>query len=123
MRTADEKISVQRPELLNPHRRKVLELAARAEDEEFRWHMALLLPRLTFLSASERAAAVEILYAYLDDSSSIVKAWAMQGLADFARADRKLLLKVRPLVEKLTESGTPAMGARGRKILKQLRQD
>lgn len=120
MRAADaiEKITFQRPELLRRYKRAVLELAARAEDKEFRWHMALILPRLG-LNPSERAAAVEILYRYLNDNSSIVKTWSMQGLVDFAREDRKLLRRVRPLVQELTQTGTPAMRARGRKILKQ----
>jgi hypothetical protein len=120
MRAADavEKISLQRPELLSRYKHALLELAACARDKEFRWHMALILPRLS-LRSTERAAAVDILYEYLNDSSSIVKTWAMQGLADLAHKDRKLLSTVRLLVQKLTQTGTPAMRARGRKILDQ----
>jgi HEAT repeat protein len=122
MRAADaiEKITRARPELLRPRKRKLLALAARAKDKEFRWHMALMLPRL-HLSATERTAAVDILYEYLRDSSRIVRTWAIEGLVDFAREDQKLMPRVLPLVREFTENGTPAMRARGRKILKQLR--
>ena len=121
MRAADaiEKITRQKPELLIHHKKKLLEVAARTGEKELRWHMAMMLPRLR-LSGAERAAAVDILHEYLKDSSSIVKTWAMQGLGEFACADRRLMARVRPMVEELTEIGTPAMRARGRKLLKQL---
>ena len=121
MRAADaiEKITRARPGLLIPYKKKLLEIAASAEEKELRWHMAFLLPRLR-LAASERAAAVDILYEYLKDSSSIVKTWAMQGLGELGRNDRGLMARVRPLVEELSETGTPAMRARGRKLLKEL---
>ena len=121
MRAADavEKITLARPNLLRGRARKVLQLAARAEEKEFRWHMALLLPRLA-LSRAQRMAAVDILHDYLRDRSSIVKTFAMQGLADLAREDRSLMSRVLPLIEKLSENGTPAMRARGRKILKRI---
>jgi hypothetical protein len=121
MRAADamEKITRQKPELLIHHKKKLLEMAARASEKELRWHMAMMLPRLR-LNEGERAAAVDILHEYLKDSSSIVKTWAMQGLGEFACADRRLMARVRPMVEELTQIGTPAMRARGRKLLKEM---
>jgi hypothetical protein len=121
MRAADaiEKITLDRPELLRPYARDLLALAAGAEEKEFRWHMALLLPRLDW-KGRERAAAVDTLYEYLRDRSSIVKTFAIEGLADLAHKDRNLLSRLLPLIEKLTSDGTPAMRARGRKILKKL---
>lgn len=121
MRAADaiEKITVDRLELLLPYKRELLGLAASSREKEFRWHMALLLPRLK-LRGSERLAAMDILHEYLGDGSSIVRTCAMQGLADLARLDPSLIPRIRPLIEKLTAIGTAAMRARGRKILKQL---
>jgi HEAT repeat protein len=123
MRAADaiEKITLGRPDLLVPYKRKLLEIAAATEQKEVRWHMALMLPRLG-LGASERAAAVDILYEYMKDTGSIVKTLAMQGLWDFAGGDRKLMARVLPLIEEMTETGTPAMRARGRKLLKRLKK-
>lgn len=124
MRAADaiEKITRERPELLIPYKKRVLEIASRAEEKELRWHMAAVLPRLR-MTPSERAAVVDILYEYLKDpSSSIVRTFAMQGLADFVQQDRRLMERVKPMIEELTETGTPAMRARGRKLLKQLKR-
>lgn len=123
MRAADamEKVTRKRPELLLPYAKKLLSIAAGEEQIEVRWHMALMLPRLR-LSRGERDAAVDILHDYLKDSSSIVKTFAMQGLADFALRDSGLLRRVLPMIEELTQIGTPAMRARGRKLLTALRR-
>jgi hypothetical protein len=118
MRAADalEKITARRPELLRPYKNTVLEISGRTRQREVRWHMAVLLPRMN-LRARERAVAVRILFDYLDDPSSIVKTFAMQGLAGLATQDATLRSKIIPLLRKLTDTGTPAMRARGRKLL------
>jgi hypothetical protein len=123
MRAADavEKITAQRPELLKPHKRKLLEIAGGTDQQEVRWHAALMIPRLE-LNARERLVAVDILFDYLRDRSSIVKTFAMQGLADLAVKDPLLRRKLLPLLQELTEIGTPAMRARGRKLLQHLNQ-
>jgi hypothetical protein len=118
MRAADalEKVTVQRPELLRPHRKTLLEVSGQALQQEVRWHMAPLFSRMN-LRTRERAVAVDILFDYLRDKSSIVKTFAMQGLADLAAKDAALKAKVLPLLRELTDIGTPAMRARGRKLL------
>lgn len=78
-----------------------------------------MIPRLE-LNAKERLVAVDILFDYFRDRSSIVKTFAMQGLADLAGKDSSLRTKILPLLEELTEIGTPAMRARGRKLLQHL---
>jgi hypothetical protein len=120
MRAADaiEKITARRPELLRPFKRKLLAIAGSTDQQETRWHAALILPRLQ-LRKKERAVALGILFDYLRDNSSIVKTWAMQAIWDLSSADPKLRARIIPLIEELTEVGTPAMRARGRKILSQ----
>ena len=78
-----------------------------------------MIPRLE-LTPKERAVAMDILFDYLRDRSSIVKTFAMQGLADLASKDCSLRGKILPLLEELTEIGTPAMRARGRNLLQHL---
>jgi hypothetical protein len=121
MRASDaiEKISRRRPEWLAPHKLDFLGLAGGTDQIEVRWHMAQILPRLP-LTPRERIVAIDILFDYLKDRSSIVKTHAMQGLADFAAHDLKLKSKVLPLLEELTQIGTAAMRARGRKLLAHL---
>ncbi|HEY6306198.1 MAG TPA: hypothetical protein VI488_07025 [Candidatus Angelobacter sp.] len=118
MRAADaaEKASLQKPKLLRPFKAELLGLLAETKEQELRWHLAQMVPRLS-LTPAERAHAASILRTYLDDRSSIVKTFAMQGLADLAVADDKLLPATIELLDRLTRSGTPAMRARGRKLL------
>jgi hypothetical protein len=121
MRASDaiEKISRQRPEWLAPHKLDFLGLAGGTDQIEVRWHMAQILPRLP-LTPRERIVAIDILFEYLKDRSSIVKTHAMQGLAEFAARDPKLKSTILPLLEELTQIGTAAMRARGRKLLAHL---
>jgi hypothetical protein len=98
---------------------KLLAIAGSSDQQEVRWHAALMIPRLK-LTVKERSVAVDILFDYLGDRSSIVKTFAMQGLATLASTDPPLRAKVLPLLQELTEVGTPAMRARGRKLLQHL---
>ena len=121
MRAADvaEKVTARKPELLQPYKRKLLAIAGSSDQQEVRWHAALMIPRLK-LTAKERAVAMGIFFDYLRDHSSILKTFAMQGLATLASVDLRLREKILPLLRELTEVGTPAMRARGRKLLQHL---
>jgi hypothetical protein len=121
MRAADaaEKISVQRPELLAPFKAELLGCADETTQAEIRWHMALMLPRLP-LSAGERERARVRLREYLSDRSSIVKTFALQGLAELAMGDAAREGEMMDLLQKVGRTGTPAMKARSRKLLLRL---
>jgi hypothetical protein len=118
MRAADvcEKVSAQHPECLGPYKRDLLGRVAAIEQQEVRWHVAQMLPRLD-LNEAERTLAVQILTGYLSDQSKIVKTFSMQALADLALADERLRPGVTKLLQELVESGSPAMQSRGRKLL------
>jgi hypothetical protein len=118
MRAADaiEKASALNPKLLQPYKGIILKKIAAISQQEVRWHVAQILPRLK-LTAKERDLAVSILFDYLEDKSSIVKTFAMQGLADLTQSDSYLRKRIIPALEFLTANGTPAMRARGRKLL------
>ena len=121
MRAADaaEKASLRRPDLLQPHKAKLLRLLEEATQQELRWHSAQMAPRLA-LSRKDRVRAAAALRRHLEDKSSIVKTSAMQALADLATADAKLIPEMKRLLTRLTGSGTAAMRARGRMLLRQL---
>ena len=53
---------------------------------------------------------------------SIVKTCAMQALADLAGPGARSRSEIAALIEELVRKGTPAMKARGRKLLKQLQK-
>jgi hypothetical protein len=120
MRAADaaEKVSAKKPRLLDRHKAELLGLLAEAEQIELRWHLALMIPRLR-LTPAERQRAAEVLRCYLDARSSIVKTFALEGLADLARSDVALRPNVKQLLENAVHRGTPAMKARARKLLEQ----
>ena len=102
-------------------KRRLIELAGKAEQQEVRWHLAQLLSRLE-LSAAERRRVVEILAKYLTDTSKIVKTFSMQTLADIAAQDSELRGSIIEQLERLTRTGSPAMKSRGRKLLARLKQ-
>jgi len=122
MRAADavEKLTVTNTEWLQPFRAQLIKLAARATQQELRWHLAQVLPRLE-LSRRDREIVVEVCRRYLQDKSRIVKTFAMQSLADLAKQDSRLTNSIRPLIASLTRTGRPSMKSRGRKLLLQLR--
>jgi HEAT repeat protein len=123
MRAADaaEKLSASRPELLAPHRDLLLGSVARCPQQEVRWHVAQMMPRLAW-TPEEREFWMEILLDYLEDESKIVKTSAMQALADLACQNPDLLPRVVPLLRDLTAGGSPAMRSRGRRLLQGLGQ-
>jgi hypothetical protein len=114
---AAEKVSAKKPRLLDRHKAQLLGLLAEAEQIELRWHLAAMIPRLR-LTPAERHRAVAALQRYLDDRSSIVKTFALQGLTDLAQNDTALRPKVKLLLEEALRFGTPAMRARARHLLK-----
>jgi HEAT repeat protein len=122
MRAADaaEKISAQRAELLHPFKAELLGLAAETSQQELRWHLALMIPRLR-LTRAERQRAIALLQKFLSDRSSIVKTCALQGLAELAQGNPELRSEMIGVMEQAGRTGTPAMKARARKLLPKLR--
>jgi hypothetical protein len=121
MRAADatEKVTRTKRELLQPYKNELLGLMAETGQQEVRWHLAAMIPRLA-LNAKERQIAVSVLKTYLEDRSSIVRTFALQGLADLAENDASMRPAVMELLRESTRSGTPAMKARSRKLLLRL---
>lgn len=124
MRTADasEKITRKEPDLLRPYKKELLALMANAEQQELRWHLAAIVPRLP-LNSKERQLVSSLLRRYLEDGSSIVKTCALQALADLAVDDSSIRPGVMEILRQSTRKGTPAMKARSRKLLLHLDSD
>ena len=103
---------------LNSWKTSILGLLPEAAENKLRWHLALVVPRLT-LTRAEIARAVEALQSWLeDDSSSIVKTMSLQGLCDLTRQDPALLPMVEDLLRIHSRSGTAAMRARCRILMR-----
>jgi hypothetical protein len=121
MRAADaaEKVTREQRELLQPYKMELLGLMTEAQEQELRWHLAVMVPRL-LLNAKERQTAIASLNNYLEDRSSIVKTFALQGLADLAQQESSIRPKAVEILREAIRKGTPAMRARSRKLLVQL---
>lgn len=118
MRAADavEKASRRRPERLHPHKEALLREVARIGQQEVRWHVAQMLPRLP-LDEKERERAIATVEGWLGDRSTIVRVNALQALAGLARGNPVQEAKVRRRLQEVLESGSPAEKARARKLL------
>ena len=121
MRASDavEKISRTKPDYLKSHKSFLLDQVLESSQQEVRWHLAQIIPRLE-LSPGERSRVAKKLFTYLDDSSKIVQTNALQALVDLAWEDDDLFRKVRVAVERLAETGSPAVSSRAGKLFLQL---
>jgi len=108
---AAEKVTRRRRELLQPYKDDLLGLMAETQEQELRWHLAVLVPRLE-LNAWERQVAISSLHRYSEDRSSIVRTFALQGLVDFVKNEPDIRSRVIDIVRQATRHGTPAMKAR-----------
>jgi len=124
MRAADviEKVARRRPEYLQPYKDKLIGEIAAIDQQEVRWHVALMLSCLS-LSDEEKEQAAELLVSWLKNSKSrIVKVNALETLAHFAETDPHYADKVTELLSEAAGSGSPAMAARARKLLARLQK-
>lgn len=121
MRAADalEKLTRRQSEVLQRFKKELLGLAEETRQQELRWHLAAMLPRLQ-LSPKERERVVAVLTGYLNDKSSIVKTFALQGLFDLSVLHSELRPRIEQLLTVAVSTGTAAMRARSRKLLGQI---
>ncbi len=121
-RTADalEKIAAKKPEWLRPYRARLLNDVAPIEQNEVRWHVAQILGRVP-LMPKQTKFAVTLLKNYLTHSNSeIVKVSALQSLANLSADDATLRRQILKLLGTTMKSGSPALRAREKHILRRL---
>ena len=115
---AISKVTDERPDLLQPHKGRFIDLLdAPSNSHLCRACMLQTLHRLA-LTADDINLLKDILRDFMYSESSIVKTFSLQLLVDFAEADACLRPEVTPLLWEALESGTPAMRARARKLMK-----
>lgn len=124
MRASDaiEKITIERPELLKPYKSRLLATLEKAEQQELRWHLAQIIPRLP-LTSKQKEKVFSIFKIYLKDNSSIVKTFALQAMVDIAEQDDSFRRKALAQIRLALKEGTPAMQSRARKLVAQLEKE
>jgi HEAT repeat protein len=120
LRCADaiEKVSHVHTDWLRPYTEFFLEQAGQTQ-QEVRWHMAQIIPRLS-LTRSQRTQAIRRLRGYLNDPSVIVRVSALQALAELSERDSRLRQEIVPLIKRVMTKGSAAVRARGKKLLGEL---
>lgn len=98
---------------------ELIGLLSDARFPKLRWNLALLLPRLA-LTVPECRRIAGVLQTWLGDPSSIIKTAALHGMADLTLQDPESRGEVMDLLRICGRSGTPAMRARSRILLKQM---
>jgi hypothetical protein len=104
---------------LEEYKAELIGLMADATLPRVRWNLALTLPRMT-LTVMECRRIAAVLDTWRDDKSSIIKTTALHAMADLTRQDPACLPEVLDLLRMSGRSGTPAMRARSRILLKAL---
>ena len=119
MRAADaiEKITKTRPEYLVTHKEALLRFCLSETPKEFKWHLALLLPRL-LLSEKEAYEAFAILkkWALNPKESRIVRANALQSLCQLTKENQAFQKDYSSIVGAVEKENVPSLNARLRKI-------
>ena len=119
MRAADaiEKITAKRSDFLSGHKEEILTFCEHADNIEFKWHLALLLPRLSF-SENEYTNVWETLSSWLlnPKESKIVRTNSMQALFELSKQDLTAKEKFDSILSKVEKENIPSLLARIRKI-------
>jgi hypothetical protein len=101
------------------YKEEIIGLLSDARFPKLRWNLALLLPRLT-LTVPECRRIAAVLQTWVEDPSSIIKTSALHSMADLTRQDPDSRADVMDLLRVSGRSGTPAMRARSRILLKEM---
>ena len=119
MRTADaiEKITAKHVDFLCGHKEEIFAFCERADNIEFKWHLALLLPRLSF-TENEYTKAIAILSSWLRDpkESKIVRTNSLQALFELSKYNIMIRQELDHIVRAIEKEDVPSLLARIRKI-------
>ncbi|SMF26736.1 uracil-DNA glycosylase family protein [Pseudobacteriovorax antillogorgiicola] len=119
MRAADalEKINRSHPYLLKPYKKRILTIPKKQACKEARWHWCQVVPGLD-LTDKQAQAVYETMAIFLEDPSSILRTFALQGIVDLAVTYPKFIVSAKHHIEAALSKGTKAMQARARKLAK-----
>ncbi len=121
MRAADaiEKVTVKNKEYLLPHKEELLQLLKITQNKELKWHLALLVSRIT-LNKNELSKVWDTLtnWALDNNQSRIVRVNAIQSLYELSCRSPKLKPAFEQTMITLQEQNIPSITTRIKKIRK-----
>lgn len=121
MRTADaiEKITINHPGYLKKHKNQLLQLLKNARNIELKWHMALLISRVS-LTEKELGLVWRTLtsWALNQQESKIVRVNSIQGLYYLLQLQPALKHDFNLTLSNIEKEGIPSITARIKKIRK-----
>lgn len=122
MRAADacEKVSVRRPDLIDPFRSFLIKVARSATQSELKWHLAQMAPRLQ-LDARSRKSLIKVFACWLSDDSRIVRVSALDAIVQISQRSPKLHVWAQDLLDAAVNDPAPSVRARARKLKRSLR--
>ena len=123
MRAADaiQKITINNPQYLNKHKKKIIELFYTAKNIELKRYLAVLIPRL-HLGSIEFGKTWDSLTKWAKDktNSRLVRVGAVQGLFEMAKQKINLIRNLNSTMLELEKENIPSVNARIRNIRKEI---
>ncbi|MFK3986687.1 hypothetical protein [Exiguobacterium mexicanum] len=122
MRSADamEKVTRHYPALLQAHQASLFEQLQIATQQEVRWHLAQLMPRMTW-TEEEASDIVRVLTDWIAaETSAIVIVNALQAMFDLSAMHPRFRDELKALLETQLAAGSPAVKSRAKKLLHKL---
>ena len=122
MRSADamEKVTRRHPKLLRAHQASLFEQLQIATQQEVRWHLAQLMPRMTW-TEEEASDIVRVLTDWIAaETSAIVIVNALQAMFDLSAMHPRFRDELKALLETQLAAGSPAVKSRAKKLLHKL---
>jgi hypothetical protein len=114
-----QKVQRAQPDLVAKYSHKLVRAALGCEDLRTRWNLVEVVGGL-HLRGTDRALAIDLMFEALGSNSGFLRAFAITGLAEYAREDADLRKRVRTIVEKALEDSSAAVRARARKLVPKL---
>lgn len=119
MRAVDaiEKITSDKPEFLQNHEKELLDFLTLAQDKEFKWHIAQLVPRLKLSNTDLKQVWSKLKVWTTDKSESrIVRVNSLQALNDLIANDKDLKKDFESILQQVEKENIPSINARIRKF-------
>lgn len=119
MRTADaiEKVTVHNPGYLQKHKTEILNIFRNAKDIELKWHLALLVTRLSLTEKESEQTRYKLTQWAMDrNESKIVRVNSVQGLFNLIQRRPELSHDFKLIISEIEKEKIPSLNARIKKV-------